>query len=110
MPGISLGISLAKSLEIAEQIIKATLAGERTSSERHIAVAVCDAEASPVWFEGVTNVAQQTMGLPLIGSKGGVIIKHNEGHIIGAVGEAGEQDEKLACLGIECLGLVAVTK
>ena len=87
-------------LELAQQIITNALAGERTSSDRHIAVAVCDAgahplalareekavpllahiaqaraftcvaygkptdlvrdcaEATPAWFEGVTNVAQ----------------------------------------------------
>ncbi len=70
------------------------------------------AEATPAWFEGVTNVAQQTMGMPLIGSKGGVTIKDVAGHVIGAVGvagEAGEQDQKLACQGIESEGLIAVT-
>ena len=29
----------------------------------------------PAWFEGVTNVAQARMGLPLIGSKGGVTVR-----------------------------------
>ena len=100
------------SLATAQQIIAAALAGKRSSPERRIAVAVCDAgahplalaredgaapllahiaqakaftcvaygkptdlvrdwaEATPAWFEGVTNVAQSRMGLPLIGSKG----------------------------------------
>jgi uncharacterized protein GlcG (DUF336 family) len=142
------------SLELAQKIIAAALAGERSSAERRIAVAICDAgahpvalaredgaapllahiaqakaftcvaygkptdlvrdwaEASPIWFEGVTNVAQQTMGMPLIGSKGGVIARDSAGNTLGAVGvagEAGEQDEALARLGIESLGLVAIS-
>ncbi len=36
------------TLEIAQQIIAASLAGERSSGDRHIAVAVCDAGAHPL--------------------------------------------------------------
>jgi glc operon protein GlcG len=142
------------TLAIAQQIIEAALAGERSSDERHIAVAVCDAgahplalaredqaapllahiaqakaftcvaygkptdlvrdwaEASPAWFEGVTNVAQSRMGMPLIGSKGGVSVLDASGALLGAVGiagEAGEFDEALARRGIESVGLVALS-
>lgn len=142
------------TLANAQNIILAALAGERSSSERRIAIAVCDAgahpvalaredgaapllahiaqakaftcaaygkptdavrdwaEATPVWFEGVTNVAQTKMGMPLIGSKGGVIIEDADGQIIGAVGvagEAGEQDDALARLGIESVGFKAIS-
>jgi uncharacterized protein GlcG (DUF336 family) len=141
------------TLATAQQIIAGSLAGERSSSERHIAVAVCDtgahplalaredlappllahiaqakaftciaygkptdlvrdwAEATPAWFEGVTNVAQATMGMPLIGSRGGVTIVDENGTVLGAVGiagEAGEFDEALARRGIESAGLCAV--
>ncbi len=68
------------------------------------------AEETPIWFHGVARVAEQQMGLPLIGSKGGVYIRDGAGKVIGAVGiagEAGEQDEKLACMGIEAAGFVA---
>lgn len=68
------------------------------------------AEETPIWFHGVARVAEHRMGLPLIGSKGGVYIRDNDGQVLGAVGvagEAGEQDEKLAVLGIEAAGFVA---
>ena len=141
------------NLATAQQIISAALAGERSSPERRIAVAVCDAgahplalaredgaapllahiaqakaftcvaygkptdlvrdwaEATPAWFEGVTNVAQSRMGLPLIGSKGGVTILDADGNTLGAVGiagEAGEFDESLALRGIDSVGLTAL--
>jgi glc operon protein GlcG len=141
------------TLEIAQQIIAASLAGERSSGDRHIAVAVCDAgahplalareeraapllahiaqakaftciaygkptdlvrdwaEATPAWFEGVTNVAQSRMGMPLIGSKGGVTVLDEAGAVLGAVGIAGEAsefDEALARLGIESVDLIAL--
>ena len=70
------------------------------------------AEATPAWFEGVTNVAQAKMGMPLIGSKGGVTIVDQAGQVLGAVGvagEAGEKDDELARRGIESLGLTAVS-
>jgi uncharacterized protein GlcG (DUF336 family) len=35
------------TLEIVQQIIAASLAGERSSADRHVAVAVCDAGANP---------------------------------------------------------------
>ncbi len=68
------------------------------------------AEETPIWFHGVARVAEQRMGLPLIGSKGGVYIRDDAGRVLGAVGvagEAGEQDEKLAVIGIEAAGYVA---
>ena len=137
-------------LATAQRIIAAALAGERSSAERRIAVAVCDAgghplalareagaapllahiaeakaftciaygkptdsvrvwaEETPIWFEGVSRVAAARMGLPLIGSKGGVAIRDADGRVLGAVGvagEAGEHDEALACRGIEAVGL-----
>ena len=69
------------------------------------------AEETPIWFHGVARVAENTMGVPLIGSKGGVFIKTSDDQLLGAVGvagEAGEQDEKLCCIGIEAAGFVAV--
>lgn len=70
------------------------------------------AETTPIWFQGVTNVAQEKMGMPMIGSKGGVTITDDAGNILGAVGiagEAGEFDEALAVRGIESVGLAALT-
>ena len=67
------------------------------------------AEADPAWFEGVTNVAQARMGLPLIGSKGGVTVRDLNGTVLGAVGiagEAGEYDDSIARLAIESVGLI----
>ena len=68
------------------------------------------AEETPIWFHGVARVAEHRMGLPLIGSKGGVYVRNNDGRVLGAVGvagEAGKQDEKLAVTGIEAAGFVA---
>ncbi len=140
------------TLDIAQRIIAGALAGERSSSERRIAVAVCDAgahplalaredgaapllahiaqakaftcvaygkptdlvrdwaEATPAWFEAVTNVAQSRMGMPLIGSRGGVTVNDADGELLGAVGIAGEFDDALARPGIESAGLVAVSR
>lgn len=134
------------TLEQAQGIVGAALAGPRTDETRRIAVAVVDAgghllalareaeappllgqiaeakaqscilygkptrtimdwaEATPVWFQGVSQVAQGRGGLPLIGSLGGVLILDEEDKRIGAVGvagEAGQRDEDLAVLGIE---------
>ena len=61
------------------------------------------AEATPLWFEGVSRVSQSRRGLPLIGSLGGVLILDEGGRRIGAVGvagEAGQRDEDLAVLGL----------
>ncbi|HKJ51268.1 MAG TPA: heme-binding protein [Gammaproteobacteria bacterium] len=69
------------------------------------------AEAAPIWFQGVSNVAQQAMGMPMIGSKGGIAVVDEAGNILGAVGiagEAGEFDEALALRGIESVGLGAL--
>ena len=62
------------------------------------------------WFESVSKVADAKMGSPLIFSLGGVVIQDEDGAVLGAVGvagEQGEQDERLAILGIESVGLVA---
>jgi len=140
-------------LATAQRIIAAALAGERSSSERRIAVAVCDAgahplalaredgaapllahiatakaftcvaygkptdslrawaEETPIWFHGVSRVAQQSMGQPLIASKGGVAVLDEAGELLGAVGiagEAGDFDQALAVLAIESAGLRAL--
>jgi len=140
------------TLADARKIVESALAGGRTSSDRHIAVAVCDAgghplaldreetaapllahiaqakaftcvvygkatqtvaewaEGSPFWFHGVSRVAQTQMGAPLIGSKGGVFVRDQDGNALGAVGiagEAGHRDESLACEAIEAAGFVA---
>lgn len=68
------------------------------------------ADATPNWFHGVREVASARMGLPLIASLGGVIIRAPGGALLGAcgiAGEAGEQDEALAVAGITAAGLVA---
>lgn len=68
------------------------------------------ADATPNWFHGVRDVASARMGLPLIASLGGVIIRAPGGALLGAcgiAGEAGEQDEALAVAGITAAGLVA---
>lgn len=68
------------------------------------------ASETPIWFEGVSRVAQSRTGLPLIGSLGGVMIRDSEGELVGAAGvagEAGSMDEQLAVAGIESAGFVA---
>jgi uncharacterized protein GlcG (DUF336 family) len=65
------------------------------------------ADAYPVWFGGISRVAQASMGRPLIGSKGGVGIRGADGRIHGAVGiagETGQRDEEIARLAIEAAG------
>ncbi len=140
------------SLDQAQTIISEALAGVRSSVERRVAVAVCDAgghplalareegaapllahiaqtkaftciaygkptwtiaemaEEFPIWFHGISRVAQTSMGSGLTGSKGGVFVRDVNGNALGAVGvagEAGETDEALAIRGIEATGLVA---
>jgi glc operon protein GlcG len=71
------------------------------------------AEETPIWFQGVTHVAQQKMGMPMIGSRGGVAIVDEAGTMLGAVGvagEAGDYDEALAVRGIESVGLGALCR
>lgn len=71
------------------------------------------AEETPIWFQGVTSVSQEKMGMPLIGSKGGVTIADESGNVLGAVGiagEAGDYDEALAVRGIESVELVALCR
>ncbi len=68
------------------------------------------AEGGPIWFHGISRVAQTEMGSPLTGSKGGVLIRAATGEALGALGvagEAGETDEALAVRGIEGAGAVA---
>ncbi|MBI1385941.1 MAG: heme-binding protein [Rhizobiales bacterium] len=68
------------------------------------------AQETPLWFHGVARVAQERMGLPMIASKGGVIVRDGAGTLIGAVGvagEAGDRDETLAIAGIGAVGLIA---
>jgi len=68
------------------------------------------ADDAPTWFQGISHVAQASMGQALAGSLGGVIIRDSDGHAIGAVGVAGEAgltDEALAIRGITAAGFSA---
>lgn len=65
------------------------------------------AEEYPIWFNGISRVAASSMGLPLVGSKGGLSFRSANGRLLGAVGVAGEtgdQDDELARLGIAAAG------
>ena len=65
------------------------------------------ADDYPIWFNGISRVAQTSMGLPLIGSKGGIAFRDGDGRVLGAVGVAGEtgdRDDALALLGITAVG------
>lgn len=65
------------------------------------------ADAYPIWFHGIARVAVANMGQPLIGSKGGLFIRTEEGHMLGAVGVAGEtgdKDDAMARAGIAASG------
>lgn len=76
-----------------------------------ISKAVADtAEDYPIWFHGISRVAQAAMGQPLAGSQGGVLVRDRDGQVVGAVGvagETGEQDVAVAVRGIGSVGLVA---
>jgi glc operon protein GlcG len=99
MPGLTLDIAQAKAFTCIAY-------GKPTDLVRDWA------EATPAWFEGATNVAQSRMGMPLIGSKGGVTAVNADGEVPGAVGiagEAGEFDESLAVTAIESVGFSAVS-
>ena len=67
------------------------------------------ADETPTWFQGVSRVSQDRMGLPLIGSLGGVLIVSGSNRIgaVGVAGEAGASDEALAVRGIEASGYTA---
>lgn len=68
------------------------------------------AQKKPTWFESASRVQQSTMGLPLWGALGGVIMRDKEGAILGAVavaGDTGVGDEAHAKHCIESVGLVA---
>ncbi|MBO6835259.1 MAG: heme-binding protein [Alphaproteobacteria bacterium] len=140
------------TLAQARIIIDQALSAPRSSPDRRLAVAVCDAgghllafereggappllghiaqakaqtciaygkstadlmdmaEQWPVWFEGISRVSMERMGLPLIATRGGVFIRDTDGSVMGAVGvagEAGEYDEANAIAGIRSAGLAA---
>jgi uncharacterized protein GlcG (DUF336 family) len=63
------------------------------------------AQADPVFFGGVATA----LGSPLLASPGGVLVRDEEGNLLGAVGvsgESGDNDERLAVRAIEEAGLV----
>ena len=65
------------------------------------------ADDYPTWFNGISRTAQSSMGMPLIGSKGGVMIRDASGQVIGAVGvagETGELDDAIAKRGVAAAG------
>lgn len=65
------------------------------------------ADEYPIWFNGISRVAQASMGQPLIGSKGGLAFKNAAGAVIGAIGiagETGDKDDELARLAIREAG------
>ena len=64
----------------------------------------------PTWFGSASRVAQSTKGLPLWGALGGVIMRDQDGAIVGAVAVAGDTglgDEAHAKAAIESIGLIA---
>lgn len=64
------------------------------------------AQADPVFFGGVAAA----LGSPLLASPGGVLVRDQEGKLLGAVGvsgESGDNDERVAVHAIEGVGLVA---
>ena len=65
------------------------------------------ADDYPVWFGGISRVAQSALGAPLIGSKGGRPIRDAAGQLLGAIGiagETGDMDDALADTGIAAAG------
>ena len=67
------------------------------------------AESYPNWFNGISRVAQESMGQPLIASKGGMLCRDHDGTLLGAVGVAGETgdiDDELAKTGIAIAGFL----
>ena len=68
------------------------------------------AQKKPTWFGSASRVAQSSHGTPLWGALGGVIMRDQEGAILGAVavaGDTGAGDEAHAKAAIESIGLVA---
>ena len=64
----------------------------------------------PTWFNGISRIAQASLGSPLAGSKGGLLIRDTEARVIGAVGVAGETgdtDVALARHGVEAAGFTS---
>jgi len=64
----------------------------------------------PTWFHSASLVSQSRTGLPLWGALGGVIIRDEDGALVGAVavaGDTGAGDEAHAKAAIESIGLVA---
>ena len=68
------------------------------------------AQKKPTWFESASRVAQSRVGTPLWGALGGVIIRDEDGNLLGAAavaGDTGAGDEAHAKAAIESVGLVA---
>ncbi len=68
------------------------------------------AQKKPYWFQSATLVSQSRTGLPLWGALGGVIIRDEAGHLVGAAAVAGDTgigDEAHTRAAIEHIGLVA---
>ena len=68
------------------------------------------AQKKPTWFGSASRVAQSANGTPLWGALGGVIMRDQDGAIVGAVavaGDTGVGDEAHAKAAIESIGLVA---
>ncbi len=64
----------------------------------------------PTWFGSASRVAQSSTGSPLWGALGGVIMRDQEGALVGAVavaGDTGAGDEAHAKAAIEHIGFVA---
>lgn len=64
----------------------------------------------PTWFESASRVAQSSTATPLWGALGGVIMRDDNGTLLGAVavaGDTGAGDEAHAKAAIEHIGFVA---
>lgn len=68
------------------------------------------AQKKPYWFQSATLVSQSRTGLPLWAALGGVIIRDQQGNLLGAAavaGDTGAGDEAHTQAAIESIGLVA---
>ena len=68
------------------------------------------AQKKPTWFGSASRVAQSSTGSPLWGALGGVIMRDQDGSLLGAVavaGDTGAGDEAHAKAAIEHIGFVA---
>ncbi len=92
-------------LDIAESKAKSCVAiGMPTRAIMDLAL------KKPTWFSSASRVAQSRDGLPLWGALGGVIMRDENGTLVGAVavaGDTGAGDEAHAKSAIENIGLVA---